>query len=36
MMTDATEKTFLRNFDPDRYRKPAVMVDVVIFSVQDN
>ncbi len=30
-----TEQAFLAQYDRDRYAKPAVMVDVVIFTVRD-
>ena len=28
-----TETEFLRQYDPDRYEKPAVTVDMLIFTV---
>lgn len=34
-MADPSEHAFLRGYDPDKYRKPTVMVDVVIFTVRE-
>ena len=29
------EKIFLENYDPDKYQKPSVTTDIVIFTVND-
>lgn len=35
-MNDLTEKEFLEQYSPDKYPKPALTVDIVIFTVRDN
>ncbi len=33
--TDQELKTFLKKYDPDKYEKPSVTTDVVIFAIDD-
>jgi 8-oxo-dGTP diphosphatase len=34
--TDQGEQAYLTHYDSERYRKPSVMVDIVIFTIEDD
>lgn len=36
MGRDLSEQEFLKKFDPEQYKKPAVMVDISIFTIKDD